>query len=1089
MIKKEKKRRLHGSVLLTVVCVMSILIVFLFGTLALATAANNRAHVNYSTAQTEVTSRTVVDAAIKAMVASPDYANAVSTVDSTGIRVNVQLDGSTVPNVGKYGDIEPVEIKPVGKKKFYDADKKEWIDGDILKFTSVVSMAGVDSTTSAYIVKQPPTKDKGNGGGGAGFVTTAGAELTCQTNLYGGTYINVPELGEDKNSNGTFDTNDVEGAVFYDYTYRTSDEYKYNWNKKTLDGSDLPNPNYDLTLYRQFAPYGAEGDTTFILDNYGAIAEADLYVNNNMLVDDWKGFIFPEEGKGITVWGDLGFENGGQSYTSNLKSSTPEETTTLDFNKIPYIYVDGKISQKSSTSVYLGDDLDPFPLNIFCGSIDTCEATIANKCYIGGDIYCMNPNETSRIGGNTGSKLYAWSASVVNKAKSGAVESHTTASIYSLNKELILLNMSVSGDVRADKDCTIEGTTTIDGDLVVGGNLKIDGNVTVNGDVIVKGELKINSGKLKLKKDSKIYCDSSKATGLDSGVEADPKYVEHSTFLHNASEYPNAEEVTNGKRYYLEYKAQPKPGEDPNQQYGLLDEPAVWHANNVTYYYKWKDDFNPIAIFGTDDPSYYCNPVNFTNSGLDIADYIEPGYQKDNWNDHRPHNPADNAIEYYYVETVWDDTWGYVTKSVPTDKEKYYVDPTNNHEVIKDFRTVPDADGNDKFADSHSKQDTMAEFAASFGSGYDENSTSVWFEIETRYPVSPATANPGSVTTYAVPDDLVIYPEYAEREVILGLKKVGTTSIEETKIVKTFKEVLEDVANPYKEGKLSTQLSAQHEELYKKVGTENESQVYFSNIQQVFNAQKDKLGYATNIQSNGSYKYSKDDWDNEINKEKLGVGAIITDDCILDNVKVNGGYLIFEPGTKDILVIVKNITFSNDASIIVNDSEGGSVNFYIEENGKMILDNNNWVAPTSYMKALADETSGIISYGNVDMGGLNLNKLGKPHINIYGGHNSVIDTTNAQGFIANIVSSELRFKITAGSKMPCASKIEHIYYNGNELSNSNNPFIIGCVNSSYADVPERLNVLFVTDPDSDDDDFVGDGENAFNYRILYYDEY
>ena len=80
-MKKDKNRKLRGSVLLTVVFVMSILIIFLFGTLTLALAANNRAHVNYSSAQTGITARAVAESAIKAISngsqAGKDYAAAV----------------------------------------------------------------------------------------------------------------------------------------------------------------------------------------------------------------------------------------------------------------------------------------------------------------------------------------------------------------------------------------------------------------------------------------------------------------------------------------------------------------------------------------------------------------------------------------------------------------------------------------------------------------------------------------------------------------------------------------------------------------------------------------------------------------------------------------------------------------------------------------------------------------------------------------------------------------------------------------------------------------------------------------------------
>ena len=69
-MKNEKNRKLKGSVLLTVVFVMAILIVFMFGTLSLALSASNRSHVNYSSAQTSVTARAVAESAISAIAAN-----------------------------------------------------------------------------------------------------------------------------------------------------------------------------------------------------------------------------------------------------------------------------------------------------------------------------------------------------------------------------------------------------------------------------------------------------------------------------------------------------------------------------------------------------------------------------------------------------------------------------------------------------------------------------------------------------------------------------------------------------------------------------------------------------------------------------------------------------------------------------------------------------------------------------------------------------------------------------------------------------------------------------------------------------------
>ena len=59
-MKTEKKKTLRGSILFTVVCVMALLIIFLTGTLALASAAGNRAHRSYSVSQANYTARAAI---------------------------------------------------------------------------------------------------------------------------------------------------------------------------------------------------------------------------------------------------------------------------------------------------------------------------------------------------------------------------------------------------------------------------------------------------------------------------------------------------------------------------------------------------------------------------------------------------------------------------------------------------------------------------------------------------------------------------------------------------------------------------------------------------------------------------------------------------------------------------------------------------------------------------------------------------------------------------------------------------------------------------------------------------------------------
>ncbi|MDE5570142.1 MAG: polymer-forming cytoskeletal protein, partial [Ruminococcus sp.] len=695
----------------------------------------------------------------------------------------------------------------------------------------------------------------------------------------------------------------------------------------------------------------------------------------------------------------------------------------------------------------------------------------------------MNPNETSRIGGNTSSKLYAWSASVVNQTESSIANPHTTASIYSLNKELILNNMTVSGDVRANKDCTIQGNVTIDGDLVVGGTLKIESgaNLTINGE---------------------LYCNTGSIV-KNGTVNKAATYNAVPTHYHAPVYDPSIHiEIVNAQRKYLTVNATPKPD---NNWAGINDE-WIWSSpdNPITQvHYKWKEDFNPDNCDGYKFSDY--TDINEWNAnGIDIKKWIGKYYYTKQNGETDIEINFDGAMDYYTVETYYDlssgDEW---SESKPTNRESFLIYKDGSGEVAG-YYTLPKADG----SDSGWK---MSDLDSSLG--YSANDTAVWYKKDdTLVSKSEGDASVGAELTGLPIADYTsshgkIYPEYAERDVILGLKQVGSTPIEQTKIVKTFKEVLEKVANPYKEGTLSVELSKQHDELIAALSDETKkSKVYFENYEDILKAYN---VYADDIQADGSYTeatpvFTGADTDtfaggyNHIDTE----GLLIKDDCIL-NIPENPVWpqkglgkadcLVFDPGTKDILVIVNSLDLDGQ-KIIVNDSQGGTVNFFIEKKdgsgGVMKLHTSeNFVAPTSYMKAFADSTSDTMSYGNVDKGGLDLNKLGKPHINIYGAPGTELISTESGGFIANIVSSELKFTSSAGTKMSCANNISKIYYNGNEVSNSNNPFIIGCINSSFADVPNGLNVLFVTDSSTDDPDPVGIGEDAFNYRILYYDEY
>lgn len=466
-MKKDKNRKLRGSVLLTVVFVMSILIIFLFGTLTLALAANNRAHVNYSSAQTGITARAVVDSAIKAIENNSEngkaYSKAVGDLTAGNeIHVVAQLAGD---GVGSFGEIEDVVISHAGTKDYYIYDTvngiNKWEKGDLLKFTATVNMAGVRTQASAYVLKFKQLDNAGGGGGGAGFVTTADAIFSTQTSLFGGAYLNLPEAAK---------------AQLYSY----EDDYLTRRKSRTFT-------NDAGTDY-------AAGYQRVYLKNTGAVVETDLFVNNDLYVENWRGFVFPTKGKGMTILGDFMFHNNAVSdsycnyyYNDEITHNKFNVASPIDFKDIPYLYVDGKIAGfEGNGAVKLGNK--DFPMNTFCAYLD---CTQADKSVIETNLYCMDSNQTSVIRGQNGADmLYNWSSSVVNRVdtKDGIVKGE----------------ICTKGDLTLEK-VTINGSVRVEGDLTVKLGPNGGDKVVINGDVVVGGKLIIDGDKNKFEVNGTIY--------------------------------------------------------------------------------------------------------------------------------------------------------------------------------------------------------------------------------------------------------------------------------------------------------------------------------------------------------------------------------------------------------------------------------------------------------------------------------------------------------------------------------------------------------------------------------------------------------
>ena len=1044
-MKNKKNRKYKGSVLLTVVSVMALLIVFLFGTLVLASSANNRAHVNYSDAQTNVTSRLVAESAITAIDLDKDYRKAIGGIKSgdTPLKVPVQISSDdTSINTNSMGKIDPVEVSYAGTREFYDTTKNEWIPRELIRFTSKVTLGGVTSTTNAYVLKHM-SDDDDSSPSGAGFVTTGGAQFDCQTSLYGGAYVNIPTLD-----------------VVKDFDYSRP------------------------STYRALSYYA--GGPSMKLQNSGSVIEADAVINTNLSIENWNGFIFPGTGKGVTIWGDMVF-NGANAASHLRYVNKCNLTDTYNFNEIPYVYVDGGIYGKSWTGdtnakaedkIVIGNSGDGnsttaaiAPLNVFAGYIYAREAAV---CNIYGNLFLMDADKTSVLKGG-GTHLYGWSNSVVNKTKATSTAANVT-SIYSYGS-IELSECTIDGDVRVQNNCTIGPNVTITGNLVVGGKLIITDS-------------------------SKFTCNGTiYSSNVSAAAPAADQYKRVENILHPEEEKALADCVkveNNVKREYFKYNLdEHKNGE------GHLINPFgedLGYGRGGDTYYLWKSDVDPTGIT--------------VNTPEDAEKYVdkEAGFY---WPEAVPANGVDGSKDYYYVKThidfdsvEGDETTGYTfdtyALSEPTNEEfTYYdldsgeeVDAEDTYVVIPAYRAKADFDGNEitpvektekKYTyyrkDDHSEVD---EFTALHGTGGGS--------------VSGVSATPVAdfVTTYKEQP----YPKYAEKNVLLGLELVPNPSKptenlkkSETQVVKTMKDVLEQVINPYDNSDIPNQLRSKYNTLVA-------SGKVLRSKADVATAMGKTLTSAG--LDGGTYKI--------VTQNDSSGGLYIDNDCILDLSVASGDVkdstIVIAPNDginpRDILIVIRKLDVEAGIDIIFDDTKGGKVYFYIEGKGKMWFNGQGVQSTAKWYEFLSTKTDFQITsdqiytmYDGTDakpktiMQQLGSNAV--PNVYIYGAKGSLLHWENFQYVTANIVSPNITLEIKATSG--AITDGINIYYNGQNVrqsvetgSMSDYKYIFGCCNSKTADFPNQINELWVTDgggktpptPPTDDE---------FWYKVLYYDEY
>lgn len=1020
-MKMKKNRKLKGSVLLTVVFVMAILIVFLFGTMSLAIAASNRSHVNYSSAQTSVTARTVAESAIMALANSSDegaeYAKAVCALEknmSQTVNVRISQGGSDVSGIG---DISQVTIEHVGSTQFFDPTSQKWEPRDVLKFTANVEMGGVMSTSSVYVVKHLEQDKITTAGGGAGFVTTAGAFLKTQTSIYGGAYISLPE---------------IDWAKEYDY----SDDYDARMATRTF------------RMNKAEPGQNAVYEDDFLLDNSDAVIEADLYVNNDMCLNDWSGVVFPGEKTGITVLGDLTFTTNAKDHfkyimadeNNKFKAAEGETPNTVNFTSMPYVYVDGKIS--GGTIVLGNKGEQDFPLNTFCGSISTLKADgtplTSDNIIINSNLYCMDKDATSYIVSQNPSKLLQFADSTFNQTAPERTE-EISGEICS-NGNLVLRDVEIKGDVR------------------VAGKLTINGIVTVNGNVVAK-DIEEAEGARLICNNGTIYRDDPTD---DNSVTIDLN-------------------IPNKVGYFYDYKPTPNTTEDGSVYVGIDGEPL-----NDSYF------DNGILRDGKDNvPKIY-----YTMAENNHAFMVEVG-QKPALHSGQNGELIENT-HYFYEDSADYDKFAIANDLAKSALESDFKTELDDGAVVYGF--YYETTGIKNF------QPAAAVLPEGYEKATGNDGNEYMFQREVNYSrkiedTNPTVAVQGEITNninttsvyLEAKGEKTIYPVYALRDAVLGLK--GYT---ETKIVKTIEEIVTEV-NPYNPSDMPTELTA---EAYAK----NELTVYdsaktYAEANGILVASDGKLptDYPATIKSeentiklNGRnfYKVTKANyancatkWDDLFTGTSEDVATYITKDCVLNFNPNTHTYI--DPADKNIIIGIKNAAFPSDSKIYVNDAGGGKVYFYIESGGKLGFDKTALLT-TSYWKFFNDHSK--VSFESTKSGVKPIEEMGdkmKPNVFIFGASGSNMSLINTRLITAYIKSPNIKTTVSGNEPFP---GLAELYYHNYEVLQHAGPCIIGCFNVQDVTSDNPVNSIFIPQNKKNSDDIIIQvGEHWF--VPYYYSEF
>ncbi len=429
-------KKVKGTVLFTVVCVMMVLIVFLMGTLALAATANKSAQRSYQREQTKANAKAALDATIEAVNNERGLREQIAKLSTTPMELTVTgADGLEVP----------VTISIAETRTIYSAKEKKWVTGTIyeMKAVSTMQSTGVSTTYCAYVADDSLTKTGGGTGSGGG-----------------GAFVATGKTGQGTGSNKIGTSGFISGGTEIGLDLSPSETY-------TLDNTA-----------KQMVPFYVNGNL-----EVGSGAECTVYFNR------FAPKMYYAVMGDLTLNNELDFQS--SDDFKNIKRA-------VKYTEIPTVFVGGTMYQVD-TALDFNADLD-FPINYYVGSVESSAGISVAMRFKGDMYCFDPDKTSRLVNQNSSTALYTWTTNNLKVVDNTGHENATNfGNFYSAGSLIMGMDFQkdvrVAKDVTVSKkskitgDLVVGGTLTVDADLEVTGNI-IAGTIVNNSNIKCDGTIK-----------------------------------------------------------------------------------------------------------------------------------------------------------------------------------------------------------------------------------------------------------------------------------------------------------------------------------------------------------------------------------------------------------------------------------------------------------------------------------------------------------------------------------------------------------------------------------------------------------------------